>query len=154
MTIFIGKDKLDMAEAAAKSAADKIRKAIAEKGEARIIVAIIFFAQSQGLASSRSLLPPPMETNWRIMFEKASAFNGSFKSVADTSTVSVRKFPGTQGTAASPSNRKLCPGWTSWMLISLSPVETAAPTAFPLRKNVISKAGKANAMPEGKVRAQ
>ncbi|MBO4448523.1 MAG: glucosamine-6-phosphate deaminase [Kiritimatiellae bacterium] len=39
MTIFIGKDKLDMAAAAAKSAADKIRKAIAEKGEARIIVA-------------------------------------------------------------------------------------------------------------------
>ena len=39
MTIYIGKDKLDMAAAAAKSAADKIRKAIAEKGEARIIVA-------------------------------------------------------------------------------------------------------------------
>ena len=39
MTIFIGKDKLDMAAAAPKSAADKIRKANAEKGEARIIVA-------------------------------------------------------------------------------------------------------------------
>ena len=39
MTIYIGKDKLDMAAAAAKSAGDKIRKAIAEKGEARIIVA-------------------------------------------------------------------------------------------------------------------
>ena len=39
MTIYMGKDKLDMAAAAAKSAADKIRKAIAEKAEARIIVA-------------------------------------------------------------------------------------------------------------------
>lgn len=39
MNIYIGKDKLDMAAAAAKSAGDKIRKAIAEKGEARIIVA-------------------------------------------------------------------------------------------------------------------
>ncbi|MBO5643073.1 MAG: glucosamine-6-phosphate deaminase [Kiritimatiellae bacterium] len=39
MKIYIGKDKLDMAAAAAKSAGDKIRKAIAEKGEARIIVA-------------------------------------------------------------------------------------------------------------------
>jgi glucosamine-6-phosphate deaminase len=39
MKIYIGKDKLDMAAAAAASAADKIRKAIAEKGEARIIVA-------------------------------------------------------------------------------------------------------------------
>ena len=39
MNIYIGKDKLDMAAAAAAAAADKIRKAIAEKGEARIIVA-------------------------------------------------------------------------------------------------------------------
>jgi glucosamine-6-phosphate deaminase len=39
MKIYIGKDKLDMAAAAAAAAADKIRKAIAEKGEARIIVA-------------------------------------------------------------------------------------------------------------------
>lgn len=39
MKIYIGKDKLDMASAAAAAAADKIRKAIAEKGEARIIVA-------------------------------------------------------------------------------------------------------------------
>ena len=39
MQIYIGKDKQDMANAAAKCAADKIRKAIAEKGEARIIVA-------------------------------------------------------------------------------------------------------------------
>jgi glucosamine-6-phosphate deaminase len=39
MQLYIGKDKQDMANAAAKCAADKIRKAIAEKGEARIIVA-------------------------------------------------------------------------------------------------------------------
>jgi glucosamine-6-phosphate deaminase len=39
MEIYIGKDKQDMANAAAKCAADKIRKAIVEKGEARIIVA-------------------------------------------------------------------------------------------------------------------
>ena len=39
MKITIGKDKLDMAQKAADAAAEKIRKAIAEKGEARIIVA-------------------------------------------------------------------------------------------------------------------
>ena len=39
MNIYIGKDKQDMARHAAAAAADKIRKAIAEKGEARIIVA-------------------------------------------------------------------------------------------------------------------
>ena len=39
MNIIIGKDKLDMAQRAADAAADKIRKAIAERGEARIIVA-------------------------------------------------------------------------------------------------------------------
>jgi glucosamine-6-phosphate deaminase len=39
MQLYIGKDKQDMANAAAKRAADKIRKAIAENGEARIIVA-------------------------------------------------------------------------------------------------------------------
>ena len=39
MQIYVGKDKFDMANAAAKSAADKISKAIAERGEARIIVA-------------------------------------------------------------------------------------------------------------------
>jgi glucosamine-6-phosphate deaminase len=39
MEVYIGKDKLDMAQKAADSAAEKIRKAIAEKGEARIIVA-------------------------------------------------------------------------------------------------------------------
>lgn len=39
MNIYIGKDKLDMAAAAAAMAADRVRRAIAEKGEARIIVA-------------------------------------------------------------------------------------------------------------------
>ena len=39
MNIYIGSDKQDMAVHAAKTAGDKIRKAIAEKGEARIIVA-------------------------------------------------------------------------------------------------------------------
>ena len=39
MKVVIGKDKLDMARMAADAAAGKIRKAIAEKGEARIIVA-------------------------------------------------------------------------------------------------------------------
>lgn len=39
MDIYIGKDKLDMAAKAAKRAGDRIRKSIAEKGEARIIVA-------------------------------------------------------------------------------------------------------------------
>jgi len=39
MKLYIGKDKLDMAAAAAKMAGDRIRKAIAENGEARIIVA-------------------------------------------------------------------------------------------------------------------
>ena len=39
MQVYIGKDKYDMAQKAADMAADKIRKAIAEKGEARIIVA-------------------------------------------------------------------------------------------------------------------
>jgi glucosamine-6-phosphate deaminase len=39
MKLTIGKDKLDMAQKAADAAAEKIRKAIAEKGEARIIVA-------------------------------------------------------------------------------------------------------------------
>ena len=39
MKVVIGKDKLDMAQQAADAAADKIRKAIAENGEARIIVA-------------------------------------------------------------------------------------------------------------------
>ncbi len=39
MKIVIGKDKLDMAQQAADAAAEKIRKAIAENGEARIIVA-------------------------------------------------------------------------------------------------------------------
>lgn len=39
MVTYIGKDKLDMAAKAAASAADCIRRAIAEKGEARIIVA-------------------------------------------------------------------------------------------------------------------
>lgn len=39
MKVYIGKDKLDMAQKAADMAADKIRKAIAENGEARIIVA-------------------------------------------------------------------------------------------------------------------
>ncbi|MBO7721139.1 MAG: glucosamine-6-phosphate deaminase [Kiritimatiellae bacterium] len=39
MKIYIGKNKLDMAAAAAKMAGDRIRKAIAENGEARIIVA-------------------------------------------------------------------------------------------------------------------
>ena len=39
MQIYIGKDKMDMAAAAAKAAGDKIREAIAARGEARIIVA-------------------------------------------------------------------------------------------------------------------
>ena len=39
MKIYIGKDKQEMAAAAAKSAADKIREAINLRGEARIIVA-------------------------------------------------------------------------------------------------------------------
>lgn len=39
MKLYIGKDKLDMAAAAAKAAGDRIRKALKEKGEARIIVA-------------------------------------------------------------------------------------------------------------------
>ena len=39
MNIYIGKDKLDMAAKAARMAGDRIRKAIAERGEARIIVA-------------------------------------------------------------------------------------------------------------------
>ena len=39
MQIYTGKDKYDMAQKAADTAADKIRKAIAERGEARIIVA-------------------------------------------------------------------------------------------------------------------
>lgn len=39
MTTYIGKDKFDMASHAAKMAGNRIRKAIAEKGEARIIVA-------------------------------------------------------------------------------------------------------------------
>lgn len=39
MNTYIGKDKLDMAAAAARTAADKIRMAIAANGEARIIVA-------------------------------------------------------------------------------------------------------------------
>ena len=39
MKIYIGKDTLDMAAAAAKAAGDKIREAIAARGEARIIVA-------------------------------------------------------------------------------------------------------------------
>jgi glucosamine-6-phosphate deaminase len=39
MTTYIGKDKQDMAAHAAKMAGDRIRAAIAERGEARIIVA-------------------------------------------------------------------------------------------------------------------
>jgi glucosamine-6-phosphate deaminase len=39
MNIYIGQDKFDMAESAARMAADRIRKAIADRGEARIIVA-------------------------------------------------------------------------------------------------------------------
>ena len=39
MTTYIGKDKLDMAAHAAKMAGDRIREAIALRGEARIIVA-------------------------------------------------------------------------------------------------------------------
>ncbi len=39
MTIYIGKDKLDMAANAAKMAGDKIREALKARGEARIIVA-------------------------------------------------------------------------------------------------------------------
>lgn len=39
MKVYIGKDKFDMAKKAADTAAEKIRKAIAERGEARIIVA-------------------------------------------------------------------------------------------------------------------
>ena len=39
MKLYIGKDKLDMAAAAAKMAGDRIRAAIAANGEARIIVA-------------------------------------------------------------------------------------------------------------------
>lgn len=39
MKIYIGKDKFDMAQHAADMAAEKIRKAVAERGEARIIVA-------------------------------------------------------------------------------------------------------------------
>jgi glucosamine-6-phosphate deaminase len=39
MNVYIGNDKQDMASAAAAMAADRVRKAIAEKGEARIIVA-------------------------------------------------------------------------------------------------------------------
>jgi glucosamine-6-phosphate deaminase len=39
MNIYIGKDKLDMAAAASAMAAERVRKAIADKGEARIIVA-------------------------------------------------------------------------------------------------------------------
>lgn len=39
MKVYIGRDKLDMAQKAADMAADKIRKAISENGEARIIVA-------------------------------------------------------------------------------------------------------------------
>ena len=39
MKVYIGKDKFDMAQKAADMAADKIREAIAARGEARIIVA-------------------------------------------------------------------------------------------------------------------
>ncbi len=39
MDVYIGKDKMDMAQRAADFAAARIRKAIADKGEARIIVA-------------------------------------------------------------------------------------------------------------------
>ena len=39
MNIYIGKDKLDMAAAAAKMAGDRVREAIKLRGEARIIVA-------------------------------------------------------------------------------------------------------------------
>lgn len=39
MKVYIGRDKLDMAQKAADMAADKIRKAISENGVARIIVA-------------------------------------------------------------------------------------------------------------------
>ena len=39
MAIYVGKDKMDMAAAAAKAAGDKVREAIALRGEARIIVA-------------------------------------------------------------------------------------------------------------------
>jgi glucosamine-6-phosphate deaminase len=39
MNIYIGQDKFHMAESAARMAADRIRKAIADRGEARIIVA-------------------------------------------------------------------------------------------------------------------
>ena len=39
MKVYIGKDKADMAQHAADMAAEKIRKAIADNGEARIIVA-------------------------------------------------------------------------------------------------------------------
>ena len=39
MKVYIGKDKFDMAQKAADMAADKIRAAIAARGEARIIVA-------------------------------------------------------------------------------------------------------------------
>ena len=39
MYVYVGKDKADMAQKAADMAADKIRKAIAANGEARIIVA-------------------------------------------------------------------------------------------------------------------
>ena len=39
MKVYIGKDKLDMAQKAADMAADKIRAAIAARGEARLIVA-------------------------------------------------------------------------------------------------------------------
>lgn len=39
MQVYIGKDKLDMAAAAAKMAADRMREAIRLRGEARIIVA-------------------------------------------------------------------------------------------------------------------
>jgi glucosamine-6-phosphate deaminase len=39
MKTYIGIDKMDMAAKAAKAAGDRIRKAIAENGEARIIVA-------------------------------------------------------------------------------------------------------------------
>ncbi len=39
MDVYIGKDKMDMAQRAADFAAARIRKAIADRGEARIIVA-------------------------------------------------------------------------------------------------------------------
>ena len=65
MNIYIGKDKQDMARHAAAAAADKIRKAIAEKGEARIIV-----ATGASLASCQNNYKDPLLANGIIEEEQ------------------------------------------------------------------------------------